>query len=227
MMADGAVDVAAALEVRGQLAGDLLRPAAVGGLEALADRLVQASSGRRRESLVDHLLVEHVAERVSRADRPVGPRAVAGDAEDILPPCEQVTDPFDELDVSQITPRRRGSGHGMGGKFRTGHAGRLEHAELVRGQPFQARLDDGAQPVRDRRAKSRGAAAQLPAVLAVDEHLLVDQVIDERHQEERSSLAAIDEQRPRARRGGVPRENARRDSWRSRPRTTRRAESRG
>src|SRR5262245_34345727 len=89
VVADRALDVPAALEVRRELAGDVHRTSAVRGLQALADRLVEAPAGRRRAPLVGDLLVEGVTEGIARARRAVGPRALARCPQQLLAPDER------------------------------------------------------------------------------------------------------------------------------------------
>src|SRR5262249_57986042 len=88
VVADRALDVAAALEVRRELAGDVHRASVVRGLQALADRLVEAPAGRRRAPLVGDLLVEGVTEGIARARRAVGPGALARCPQQLLAPDE-------------------------------------------------------------------------------------------------------------------------------------------
>ena len=129
VVADRALDVAAALEVRRELARDLRRASAVRGLQALADRLVQAPAGRRRDPLVDDLLVERVTEGVARARRAVGPRALARCAQDLLAADEPVAELLDVLDVAEVALLRRDPGDRMRRELRPDDARRLEHAE--------------------------------------------------------------------------------------------------
>src|SRR5262249_20484714 len=102
---DRPIAVLAALAVGRQLARDLVPPVAVGSVEALADRLVQAPSRRRREALRDHLLKQGVPEGVARARAAVRPRALARRAQDLLAAYEPVAELLDVLDVGEVGSR--------------------------------------------------------------------------------------------------------------------------
>src|SRR5262245_20157096 len=70
---DGAREVAALLEVHGELAGDLRRARTVGALEAITDAEMQAEAMPGRDPLVEHRPVERVDEREPSGDGAVRP----------------------------------------------------------------------------------------------------------------------------------------------------------
>ena len=145
-------------------ARDFLGAPSVPGFESLADHLVQAPALRGRQALIDHLLVEDVTERVARARHPIGPGDLAGHAQDILAVREPVAQLLDDLDVGELAAGRRDGSDDVGREFRARNAGALEHPPLVGAQALEPRLDDGAHPLGDRRARGI-AATQLPADL--------------------------------------------------------------
>src|SRR5262245_19338922 len=124
VVADRALDVPAALEVRRELAGDVHRASAVRCLQALADRLVEAPAGRRRAPLVGDLLVEGVTERIARARRAVGPRAVARCPQQLLAPDEPVAELLHVLDVAEVALPGCDPGHGVSRELRADGAWR-------------------------------------------------------------------------------------------------------
>src|SRR5262249_24252871 len=73
VVADCALDVAGRVEMRRERARDLLRASCVSGFESFTDDMVEAPAQRRRQAVIDHLLVEDVTERVAGARRAVGP----------------------------------------------------------------------------------------------------------------------------------------------------------
>ncbi|HKA29853.1 MAG TPA: glycoside hydrolase family 3 C-terminal domain-containing protein [Candidatus Binatia bacterium] len=105
MVADRALHVAAALEVRRERARDVLRAPGVARLQLLADLLVQAPALRWPQVLIEHLLVERVTEGIARARGAVGRDALAGHAQELLPSRQRVAKLLDDLDVPEVAPR--------------------------------------------------------------------------------------------------------------------------
>src|SRR6516164_7753626 len=81
-----------------------------------------------------------------------------------------------------------GGDDGVGGELRTGHARRLEHAELIGREAIQPRLDQGAKTVGNRRAQDLARLAELPTRAVLHHQASIDQVLHERRHEERASL---------------------------------------
>ena len=65
----GSPVIARLLEVRGERAGDIPRPVAVADLLPLADRLVQVPPSRRRDALIERVLMQGMHEPVARRHR--------------------------------------------------------------------------------------------------------------------------------------------------------------
>src|SRR4030095_15397697 len=135
-IAGGPRRVATALEVHGQLGGDLARSVAVAPLETLAGLQVQARARADRDTRVEHLLVERANERVALRHGAVRRPHLAHDPKELSAAGEGRTA---ELGVARVDT---GSGGERGRELDTGHAGRDQHLLLVRGEAVQLRLDE-------------------------------------------------------------------------------------
>src|SRR4029450_4904779 len=111
-IAGGPRRVATALEVHGQLGGDLARSVAVAPLETLPGLQVQARARADRDTRVEHLLVERVNERVALGHGAVGPLHLAHDPKELSAAGEGRTA---ELGVAPARNRRGGGGGGGNG----------------------------------------------------------------------------------------------------------------
>jgi hypothetical protein len=69
----GPLEVAAVLEVHGELDGDLARPVTVAALETLGRPQVQVHPFADGDPSIEHLLVQGMNERIPPGHRPVGP----------------------------------------------------------------------------------------------------------------------------------------------------------
>src|SRR5262249_59445008 len=71
---------------------------------------------------------------------------------------------------------------------------RLEQAGLFPCEALEARLDHGAQPLGNRRAQCIDAAPELPSPVTPDQQPMLEQMVDERHEEERVALRPVEEE---------------------------------
>src|SRR5262245_24302994 len=83
---NGAPVIPPPLKVHGQFGGKLFRPWAVGRFYSFANPLVQVDSASRRDSLVEHFLVQRVQERIALSDNSIRPLAHAARADELSPP---------------------------------------------------------------------------------------------------------------------------------------------
>ena len=125
---------------------------------------------------------------------PSGAGALAARAQELLTSRQRVAELLDDLHVAEVASRRCGGGHGVRGKVRADHAGDLEDMALVCRQTLETRLDDRTEPVGNRRPYSLDVAAKLPAAVSAARASVLQQVIEQRHHDERASVASIDEQ---------------------------------
>src|SRR5215471_1528511 len=110
-------EVATALEVHGELGGDLAGPVAVTALETLTRPQVQARARADRDARVEHLLVERVNERIAPGHGAVGPLRLAHGLKELPAPREGRAT---ELGVARV---EAGGGGERGRELDTGHAG--------------------------------------------------------------------------------------------------------
>ena len=171
--------------MRGELRGDVARAIAVSRLLALADRLVELAPPPGRDPLVQRVPVQRVHERVAGRHRSVRPLARAERAQEELAPHELVAA---LLHVRhRLLHRRR---HRDRRELHARHAARLEHVLLLLADATDLPIDHLAKALGHVQVDRVERGAKLPSVLARRDEAAREQIIDQRHHEQRIALGA-------------------------------------
>ncbi len=143
-VAQRALEIAAVLEVVGELGGDLHRARAVEGLAAPADALVQAQAPRGGDALVHDARLQSVLKGEARGDAAVGEVARAGRVQDLRAARELVAA---LLDLDRVALQTRGDGGAR--ELDARDRGGLERAALCLVEARELQLEDLADAARN------------------------------------------------------------------------------
>ena len=183
---DGPRDLAAALEVDGQLGRDLPCLCAIAHLQAQANAPVQVPAPRRPQPLVQHLPVQRMRKSVAPTAGPIRPLPQADVVEELVLRRQPFTRRFDVLHRA-LGPRR----HRRHCKSFARHTGRLQHPPPLGREVLQAPDQQLPQSLRQTGHFGLGPVLQRPLPLATHDHPLSHQVLDDVHQEQRMALRAL------------------------------------
>jgi hypothetical protein len=170
----------AALEMAGELAGDLRRLVAPQALAGVADLEVQPAAAGGGDAPVEDVLVERMDEAVAGGDGAVGQPPHPGVVEE-LPAVDELVAAL--LDVHGVGVQRRGDRRGRG--LGADDTGGLEDLPLVRFEAVDLALDQLADALRHPELDLLGGRFEAPAAAALEQLSFGGQVVEGGDQEQR------------------------------------------
>ena len=179
---DGPLEVAAVLEVHGELDGDFARPVTIAALQTLGRPQVQVHSLSDGDPSIEHLLVEGVDERILSGYCPVGPLCDADPPKKLATSRQRIAP---QLALRGLDPL---DGRDRRGKLHPGHAGRHQYRLLVRRQVLHLLFHQLPQRFRRPRRDVLRRPGEAPLAVDLPQLPLADQVVDRVHQEQRVAI---------------------------------------
>src|SRR5215468_4206032 len=190
---NGACHIAAMLEVRGKLRGELARALTEGFLESITYHDMQAPTTCGRQTLVQRRAVERVPERIAARERSVRPGFVAR-----VPQEQSVSRELSGGRLDRLSVLAERGGDGRGAELFTCRTRDLQDLAFPTAQAFQLQLDQATQIVRNRRGDVLEPTGERPLVTALDEHAPRDEIVRDVDDEQRIAFGSrIDRVRKR------------------------------